>query len=88
MPEYKLTTFDNPYSPFDEFDAWYHFDEIEKGYGSVEYLARIIEMFDDYDEDFAEQVAINEICKHNVRGIWTKITKEQADKLIEQRNNK
>ena len=32
-----LTTFDNPYNPFDEFTSWFMFDE-EKGYHSCAYL--------------------------------------------------
>lgn len=35
-----LTTFDNPYNPFDEFTSWFMFDE-EKGYHSCAYLSSL-----------------------------------------------
>ena len=37
---FALTTFDNPYDPFEQFTQWFMFDE-EKGYHSCAYLGRI-----------------------------------------------
>jgi hypothetical protein len=38
--DYMLTTFDNPYNPFDYFTLWQMFDK-EKGYDSCERLMRL-----------------------------------------------
>lgn len=35
-----LTTFDNPFDPFEQFDLWYQYDT-DKGYNSCAYLDRI-----------------------------------------------
>lgn len=40
--EFMLTTIDNPYNPFTQFDQWYAFD-ISKGYHTCSYLARVSE---------------------------------------------
>lgn len=38
--EYMLTTVDNPYDPFTQFDEWFEFDE-SNGYCSCGLLARL-----------------------------------------------
>lgn len=73
-----LTTIDNPYDPFDNFDEWKAFDE-SKGYYTCEYLARIAKTSDELsqaDEDLAINEAIDEILKMNILGIYKKVTKE------------
>lgn len=38
--EIKITTFDNPFSPFTQFDEWYQYD-IQKGYDTLGTLSRM-----------------------------------------------
>lgn len=45
-----LTTYDNPYDPFKEFDKWFLFD-IVGGYNSCGYLARIARTSEQLTED-------------------------------------
>lgn len=45
----RLTTTDNPYNPFDEFNEWYRFDE-EHGYCTCSYLARTAHTSDSLSE--------------------------------------
>ena len=62
-----LTTFDNPYNPFDEFTSWFMFDE-EKGYHSCAYLGRIAKTSEQLsDEENAQEIerAIDEIIKYD-----------------------
>ena len=73
-----LTTFDNPYNPFDEFTLWLMFDK-EKGYNTCEYLARIVQLSDDLSEkeiDEETERAIDEIIKYDPLNIYKKVTKE------------
>lgn len=72
-----LTTIDNPFDPFTQFDEWLQFDE-EKGYYTCQFLARISRASSDMSESDYEREnerAIDEIVKYNVRGIDKKITK-------------
>lgn len=76
MIESMLTTTDNPFDPFIQFDEWYAFDE-SKGYHSLSYLSRIVRTSDelsDADQHLAIESAINEIIKLNLLGIYTKAT--------------
>lgn len=67
MAECRLTTFDNPYDPFKQFNSWFLFD-IEKGYNSCGYLARIArttdQMSDTENEEEIER-AIDEIIQYD-----------------------
>ena len=73
--EYMLTTDDNPYSPFTQFDQWRAFD-VWKGYYTLEYLARIAKTSNELsDEDNLSIInaAINEIVGYNFLGIYRKV---------------
>ena len=76
--EFRLTTIDNPFDPFTEFDEWNQFD-IEKGYYSCSYLARIANIGDDFTEkETNEEIgrAIDEIVTLNPLGIYKKVTRQ------------
>ena len=72
--EFVLTTKDNPYDPFTQWDEWYTFDET-KGYCSCGYLSRIANTSPDMSDEWNEQEikrAIEEIILLDPFGIYTK----------------
>lgn len=71
-----LTTVDNPYNPFQDFDHWFLYD-IVSGYNSCGYLARIATTSDQLtDEENLKEIdrAIDEIVKLNPK-LYKKVTK-------------
>ena len=73
--EYMLTTIDNPYDPFEDFDSWLMFDK-EKGYDCCEKVARIAQISDDMSEkEINEEIdrAIDEIIKNDFMNIYKKV---------------
>ena len=75
--ECRLTTNDNPYDPFEQFDSWFLFD-VEKGYNSCSYLARIARTSDQLSEEENKREierAIDEIIKYDFRNIYKKVTR-------------
>ena len=77
MTQTMLTTLDNPYDPFTQFDAWYSYDE-SKGYHTCAYLARITRESNELsepDEQIAIDLAIDEIVKMNTIGLYKKVVK-------------
>lgn len=78
-----LTTFDNPYNPFDQFDRWLLFD-MEKGYNSCAYLDRIAKTSDEFTEEEnnrAIEEAIDEIIRYDFMNIYRKIRENQQKKM-------
>ena len=76
-----LTTIDNPFNPFTQFDSWFLFD-VEKGYNSCERLARIAELSDDLSQkEIDEEIerAIDEIIRYDILGVYKKVSRERKD---------
>ena len=83
--EVMLTTIDNPYNPFEQFDLWLLFDK-EKGYNTCEYLARIVNLTNDMSEkeiEVATDRAIDDIIVNDPFGIYKKVTSEDIIKVEE-----
>lgn len=75
MSKCALTTFDNPFDPFKQFDSWFSFD-LEKGYNSCAYLARIARTSDQLtDEENEREIerAIDEIIYYDFMNIYKKV---------------
>ena len=76
-----LTTIDNPFDPFDEFDKWFDFD-IEKGYYTCSRLARLTNLSDDMSEAESNKEierAIDELIKYDVFDVYKKVIKETSE---------
>lgn len=75
--ECMLTTFDNPFDPFEQFTSWLLFDN-EKGYNTCGKLARIAQFSDDMTQkeiDEENERAIDEIIQYDFLNIYKKVKK-------------
>lgn len=78
--ECALTTFDNPFDPFEQFTSWFLFD-VEKGYNTCGYLARIARTSEQLSEEENNQEverAIDEIIKYDFQNIYKKVRRNVA----------
>ena len=75
MSKVMLSTVDNPYNPFTEWDKWLMHDN-DAGHGSCAYLARVAhtsdELSDSENEDEIER-AIDEIIRYDPFNIYIKV---------------
>jgi hypothetical protein len=82
MPDdVMLTTTDNPFNPFTQFDEWYKYD-VEKGYNTCAYLARVARTSEELsEEDQSSSIvkAINSILEMNILGIYRKVTEKSFE---------
>ena len=70
-----LSTLDNPYNFFTQFDQWYAFDT-EKGYNTCAYLARIAATSTEMSEkDYEQSVenAVDDALRLNLTGNYIKV---------------
>lgn len=75
MANCLVTTIDNPFNPFTQFDDWYRFDT-DHGYHTCAYLARIAKTSNDLSEeanDDAINDAVDEIVRLNINGLYKKV---------------
>lgn len=78
MIESMLTTVDNPFDPFDQYDEWYAYDSL-KGYNTLSFLARIAVISHEISEadlSLAIEQAIDEIVSENITGLYRKVSRE------------
>ena len=77
----RITTTDNPYDPFTEFDKWFDFD-VEKGYYTCSKLARLSNITEDMtDKELIEeeQRAIDRLIEIDPLDIYKKIKKNHKN---------
>lgn len=76
MAEHMLTTVDNPFNPFTEYDQWQAYDA-QLGYHTPSYLARVAMISNELseaDQSLAIEIAIDEIVRENITGVFRKVT--------------
>lgn len=74
--DYMLTTFDNPYNPFNQFTQWFLFDS-EKGYNTCGKIARIANLSDDLSQkEESDEInkAIDRIIECDFLNIYKKVS--------------
>jgi len=80
MSDVMLTTEDNPFDPFEEFEEWYQFD-ITKGYNTCGYIARVAITSPNTslpDQWLGIERAIDEIVEYNLTGNYVKVFKKHS----------
>lgn len=76
--DYRLTTLDNPYDPFEDFTSWFMYD-VEKGYNTCGYLDRVSNVTEDMSQKEASKEierAIDEIIELNPLNIYKKVKRQ------------
>lgn len=75
---YMLSTKDNPFNPFTEWDEWYMYD-VDHGWNSNEILSRIAttsSYFTEGENDYEIERAIDQIVAIDPLQMYIKVSKE------------
>ena len=73
-----LTTIDNPFDPFTQWNDWFAFD-VFKGYntcGLIDRLSFSSEELSDIDQDLSVQAAFDAIIELHGEGLYKIVTKD------------
>lgn len=73
-----ITTSDNPFDPFNEFDQWFNWDTVQ-GYNTSSLLDRVLitsDQLSDADQEADREVAIDRLIELNPNGLLIKVTKD------------
>lgn len=76
MPQSMITTIDNPFNYFTQYDEWLAYDE-QKGHHTLEFFDRILKSSNELsqaDEAVAIEAAIKEILFFNINGLYRRVT--------------
>ena len=79
MAQHMLTTVDNPYDPFTEFDEWFAFDQ-RAGHGTNSLLGRVVITSDELseaDQNTAIEDAIDEIVREDPMLLYRKVSRQE-----------
>lgn len=73
-----ITTSDNPFDPFEEYDQWFNWDMVN-GYNTPGLLDRVLitsDQLSDADQLADREEAIDRLIELNPNGMLIKITRE------------
>ena len=83
MNDVMITTFDNPFDPFEQFTSWLMFDK-EKGYDSCERVARLAKITSQMSQkeiDEEQERAIDRLIELDVLNIFKKVTRNSTENV-------
>lgn len=75
MTRSMLTTTDNPFDPFTQYELWDSFDR-QHGYFTMNLLMRVARTspdLEDFENEREIEAAVNQLCRLNPLGIYKKV---------------
>lgn len=87
MAAYMLTTVDNPFNPFEDFNRWYMWDE-SHGYKSCERIARLAKSTAGMSSEEIDEVveeAIDKVVLNDFTTLFRKVDENSAKELVAER---
>lgn len=87
--EVAITTFDNPFDPFDQFEEWLLFDS-EKGYNTSGVLDRLTNITDDMteiEERTEIERGIDRMIELDFMNIYKKVVRKSEEESGEEDEN-